>query len=553
MAEQNADIKVVFGTDEFNFPFGIAVGIQKDFNRSDDGTVLNEKHVINLKGVYANPAGANNPLDSYKTLIQNVHERAAITYRSLKSDDRQRSLQADKLKLMVKGSDAFNDKYFGAILTSVGFGEAPEDTGGFQYQEVSLTFECYASDDDITQTFSLKSMSETFEIKREDDKIFYGTDKKFEGVGDKPYYTFTISHTISAQGYSKVTAGTKSEAFNEAYKYVLSRKKESFYNVSDLYDKDINDQTLLGGVKIENNGAFKISGGDAANSETPYDLSNYEEWNVTNTESIDVAGGSYSLTRTYYYSPTSYTLEITGSYEKSEDGDDSVKVDGTVTGLQTSSVYEIFHDKFEHAQTGFRDIAGSGNVPTQPFGKGTPIYKFAEKTFTDNAYSPFYNSLYVLDDRPVSTSVSQNVVAGTIQFSSTYKPIPAAVLDLKKQIPNCISLTINSQEENPYNPEIPDTKYQMKHVIPVMILGRDAGPIIQDMSTIKESYKSVTLEATVDILERHPDSKCTASGIKLVVDKYAPNRPNVKLIEISDTFDWATGKLNISAKWIYTR
>lgn len=86
-----------------------------------------------------------------------------------------------------------------------------------------------------------------------------------------------------------------------------------------------------------------------------------------------------------------------------------------------------------------------------------------------------------------------------------------------------------------------------------MILGRDAGPIIQDMSTIKESYKSVTLEATVDILERHPDSKCTASGIKLVVDKYAPNRPNVKLIEISDTFDWATGKLNISAKWIYTR
>ena len=296
---------------------------------------------------------------------------------------------------------------------------------------------------------------------------------------------------------------------------------------------------------------FKIEGGGS--TQTSYDLTDYEEWNVTNTESIDVAGGSYSSTRTYYYSPAPFTMEINGVYEKSEEGIDNLKIDGTIAGLMTPSVYEIYHDKFDNAKIGMNQVVGTGNSPTQPFGKGTAIYKFAEKLFTDNAYTVFYNGIYSLDDRPISTSVTENKIAGTIQFSASYKPIPATLLALKKEIPNCISLTVNIQEDNPYHSEISDPLYQMKQVIPIMILGRAAGPVVQDMSTTKESYKTVSLEATVDFPERTPDSKCAASGVKLVIDKYAPSRPNAYLTEISDTFDWTNGKLSVNAKWIYTR
>jgi hypothetical protein len=552
MADPKADIILVFGTDEIEFPFGVSVGIQKDFQRMDDGTVISEKHTINIRGAYAVAAGASDPLEKYKLLMQGVQERIATKYRSNHATGRKKSLQTDILKLNVSGTDAFNDQYKGATLISASFAEPSDDTGGFQYQEASLSFECYSTGNDIS-LYTLKSASESFEIKREDDGFFFGNDasKQFIGAGDKPYFSFTITHTLSAQGNIKIRDGADSEAFNEAYKYVNQRRKDTLYHKNDIYDKDLLGQNLLNGVKITNNGMFKIEGGDA--TQTSYDLTNYKEWNVTNTESVDVAGGSYSSTRTYYYSPASYTMEINGTYEKSEEGADSLKVDGTITGLMSPDVYKIFHDKFDNARSGMMQIVGTGNVPNQPFGKGTPIYKFAETLFADNAYTPFYSGIYSLDDRPISTSVTENKVAGTIQFSASYKPIPATLLALKKEIPNCISLTINIQDDNPYYSGIPDPSYQMKHVVPVMILGRAAGPIIQDMSTTKESYKTVSLEATVDFAERNPGSQCAASGIKLVLGHYTPSRPATYLMEISDTFDWTNGKLAVNAKWIYTR
>lgn len=553
MAEPKADVILVFGTDEIEFPFGVSVGIQKDFQRMDDGTIISEKHTITIRGAYSLPAGATDPLTSYKQLMQGVQERIATIYRSNKGE-RETSLQMDILKLNVSGADAFNDQYKGATLISAAFAEPSDDTGGFQYQEASLTFECYSFESDMSP-YSLKSASESFEIKREDDGFFFGDDasKQFKGDGsDKPYFSFTITHTISAQGNPKIKGGTKSEAFNEAYKYVILRRKATLYKANDVYDKDMYGKSLLNNVKITNSDSFKIEGGDAA-TQTPYDLKNYQEWNITNTESVDVAGGSYSSTRTYYYSPASFTMDINGTYEKSEDGVDNLKVDGTITGLMSSDVYKIFHDKFDNARSGMMQVVGTGNIPTQPFGKGTPIYKFAEKLFTDNAYTPFYSGIYSLDDRPISTSVTENKVAGTIQFSASYKPIPGTLLELKKKIPNCISLSINIQDDNPYHSGIPDPSYQMKQVVPVMILGRAAGPIVQDMSTTKESYKTVSLEATVDFAERNPGSQCAASGIKLVLDNYTPSRPSTYLMEISDTFDWTNGKLTVNAKWIYTR
>ena len=133
----------MFGSDEIEFPFGVSVGIQKDFQRMDDGTVISEKHTINIRGSYAASATATDPLQKYKLLMQGVQERVATKYRSNTAGSRKYSLQTDELRLEVSGADAFNEQYKGATLTSVSFAEPSDDTGGFQYQEASLSFECF--------------------------------------------------------------------------------------------------------------------------------------------------------------------------------------------------------------------------------------------------------------------------------------------------------------------------------------------------------------------------------------------------------------------------
>ena len=173
----------------------------------------------------------------------------------------------------------------------------------------------------------------------------------------------------------------------------------------------------------------------------------------------------------------------------------------------------------------------------------------------------------VLDIRPLATSITENKVGGTIQFSATYKPIPKTIRDIKLKIPNCIAVSLNIQDENKYRKlaDVPvgqHTKYtvdafasgvQTAHIVPVMVLGRNLGPILQNMGTTKPAERKVTLEATVDVAERYPESLCIVSGIAVALDYYPPNTANSYLTELQDTWDWANGKITVNVGWMYTR
>jgi hypothetical protein len=193
-------------------------------------------------------------------------------------------------------------------------------------------------------------------------------------------------------------------------------------------------------------------------------------------------------------------------------------------------------------------MKGTGN----PFGKGSPLYKFADKIFGDNKYSTFYSANMILDDRPISSSVGENKVKGTIQFSVGYKPLPTEVLGYKKQIPECIAINITVTEDNkPFT--VNGVTIQQQTVVPVMILGRKKGPILQDMKTTKESTKTVQIEATVDIAQRYKDNtSVVASGLAVALS-HAPTEGNSFLTTLNHNWDWAVGKLTFNAGWIYTK
>jgi hypothetical protein len=521
------------GTTSIPFDYGAAVSIQKEFIKSEDGTVLSEKHTVTIKGAIVATDGADG-LARYTQLVTTGVD--VVSQRGGAGSAAQ--LVAGTLIMTAGGADVFAGTYTSAFLTSASLSEPSDDTAGIQYQEVSLTFECSV----LTGiTYNLKAASEQFEIKRDEDQLFYGNNAgAFTGADDKPFYGFTITHTLSATGQAKIggAEGSNSEAFNEASKYIADKKRSTLLNA--IISTDVQNGTLLNTFTPTKFQAGAVAG------EYDFDAT-YLEYNTTSVETKDLAGGSCTLTRTYFYSNAPFLVDITGSYEKSEDSIDMIKVDGTVTGLSTKLYNDKEHDKYTNAKDGF-DVMKGGS----PFGVGTPIYLFAEKIFTDNKYSTFYDMDMVLDPRPISSSVGENKVKGTIQFSVGYKPIPSTVQGEKSAIPHCIALSINVSEENkPFS--IGGKTIQQQTVVPVMILGREKGPILQDMKTTKESSKTVQLDATVDIYERKKSNDpLILAGVNLALT-YAPTESNSFLNALTYNWDWTAGKLTVNAGWIYTK
>jgi len=729
--------------------YGFANSMQKEFNRADDGTILSEKHTFNIRGAMVpEPMGTNKIIpsgafDRYTSLVGTTSQY----YLTQDSNDfivgRLGDLRSGPLKLVRLVPDDANPGHFipsgipvleykYAQLNNVGINEAPEDTAGIHFQEITMSFEAItppSNDPNLENMFRLKAAAEQFEIKKEEDKLSYFVFNRSNGTMTNdysmPYYSYTITHTISAQGipifYNNTVANEnaiqnnsptydydpssglynyanmikpssksapsasdgiskypKFEAFYEAYNYVQRKKKDSLLGgiiYTDIHGRSylgsnafmptawavVADDTLIpstaAGVSngvVQTNGpnglplhvdqsayetyldnkyglAARASGirpipnSGTMISQNLWDSGVYGEYNVVRTSTVDMVAGSYSLTTTYFYSRSPANIEINGSYEKGEDGNDVIKIEGTINGLDSRGVKSDISNKYVNARDMFSQLCYSGiqttpatthfnptdfttiqdlntsGVPSYsqglivdssgwplndpqgapsgispygnagitfaPWGIGTNIFTFANKIFEDNTYTPFYNSNMVLDIRPAATTITENKIAGTIQFSATYKPIPKSLRDIKLKIPNCIAATLNIQDDNRYRKtsaaQIPNHKkytvdalasgVQSQHIVPVMVLGRKTGPILQNMSTTKQSERKVQLEATVDVVERYPDSLCVVSGIAVVLDHYPPNTANFYLNELQETWDWANGKLTINAGWIYTR
>jgi hypothetical protein len=707
--------------------YGFANGMQKEYNRAEDGTVLSEKHTFSIKGAIVSEG--DTAYQRYKYLVTELNQQFINIDQEASLVDRLLGLRGGPLKLgeitLVEGQ--FKNytidplqvslQYKYAQLININIAEAPEDTAGTHFQEITMSFESIIgpeSDDDLfkVNAYRIKAAAENFEIRKEEDKISYFVfdTEKPNGSGkiladkNNPYYSYTITHTLSAQGlpyfYDKTaslqtrytseqiatptseanTARASSEAFYEAYKYVNAKKKDTL--IGAVINTDAFGRSYLGGnsflpvgwtigdVSTGDNTSFTrsvealikkpyaASAGASAGtinevdqvsgimSKLLYQSGVYKEYNVVRTSSADMMAGSYSLTTTYFYSRSPANLEINGSYEKSEDGNDSIRVNGTITGLDSNGVTSDKSNKYKNARlvleqickhglmsdssneitshepiftfedreidVAFNDIIpvnktkidqqtlkepmdandtkagietykfqlGTGNASSSkpagingtgvstkvlsPWGVGTNIYRFANEIFEENKYSSFYEDNMVMDVRPVSTSITENKIAGNIQFDATYKAIPFELRKLKLSIPDCLAVTVSIQDDNKFRKfgdkgDISLSGIRIAHIVPVMVLGRTKGPILQSMVTTKQSERKVQLEATVDISQRYPSNEVCIEKAMSAILKYAPSgTPGSQmykksyLTELTNSWDWANGKLTINAGWTYT-
>ena len=209
----------------------------------------------------------------------------------------------------------------------------------------------------------------------------------------------------------------------------------------------------------------------------PPDLNYYNHFRTFNK---DIHGGSITLDESWVLSSTSALEEFEVNLEDSIDSYlKTVTVNGTIQGLSVMDYSDIV--------TGTPKISGafeywktiSGNI----FSRASTIYSGSSVTSD--------NGLLSLNNQPISTSFGYNTLAGTVVYNYTFNDRPYNC------IPSAKSEIINIVENSPN--DVFST---------LTILGRQQGPLYQDINTIGPRTREISIEAILP-----PDTGCVVGGL----------------------------------------
>lgn len=212
------------------------------------------------------------------------------------------------------------------------------------------------------------------------------------------------------------------------------------------------------------------------NSTQGLGLSGMSAFNHVKQENVDESSGSYAVTETWILAKGSvredFNITISTTIESPYT---NVRIEGEIIGLET------------------RDV--NGNITTSKFAAADAKYTtLLAGTMLTRAQT--YSGV-VLNTTVLSNSVGKNPVSGRINYTFEYDTRPS----------NCISGAISER--------ITISDSNAADVIAIIpVIGRAAGPVLQNMSTITETRRTVNVEVLVA-----PQSYCytTAGGVAQVM------------------------------------
>lgn len=515
-------VTLAWAGENLTFEYGLSIGIQKSFNRNEDGSLLNEQHTINIRGqLVANGATAD---ARYLNLVQQV---ASNAQKIAIGGGRTPSIQMGSLVINSSTAGELLN-YDNVSLQSINISEPSDDTAGIQLQEIALTFETFNTPSDPVSAYKLRSYSENIDYKKEDNAFSYLSNNI--DSEETPYYAFTVTHTVSAQGYVN-NGASKGEAFEQAYNYVTSRLKDDVGVIST----DAFGRAFLGSSALDmKNFEIASNASDVVSS----DIDNYQSYNKMRISSSDVSAGSYSVTTTYLLSREETTIELSASYNRDESGESSISVDGTIQGLSKSSVKSVTHDKFAQAKTTFTAIAGN-------LKSGSKIYSYASEAY--NRYQIDKTGVS-LRDVPLNYTLGENKNNGTITFSVSYRVYPGQLVSLLNSITGSIVATASIVDDNRAG-----ASSDVRTVVIIPIISRLAGPIIQDMGTTKERTRTVSIDVTLEQRYRTYNNDLVRTQSLSQLELYKPSSyDEIYIQNFAENWDWTSGKYNVTITWIYT-
>lgn len=516
-------ITVQWATETFQFQYGVAIGIQKDFNRSDDGSILSERHNISIKGnLIASGVDAES---RYANLILKTQDAVSKVNGG---STREATIQDGRL--VVSGSSNLLE-YDSARLMGISVGDPAEDTAGIHTQEISLTFETFHTPSDPASVYKLRSASESIEYRKEDNGMTIPNNDIH--LDTEPHYSYSLVHTVSAQGYYDNLGISKSEAFEQAYKYVNQRKQDS---IDFLVSTDVFNRPFLGASNVDAK-KYKISGNTSHLAESS-EIDLYSQYNVNRVSSTDIPSGSYSITTTFTLSNGDTSIDLTGEYSRQENGDVAISVQGTLQGLSTKSVTSTSHNKFEKARLAYLDMSGD-------LKSSSKIYKYAEKV-----YDLFQSDKIgiALRDMPISVSVGENKINGTVTFNVSYKVYAAEFVALLSNITGAITATSTISDTNRSG-----AGQDVSVIAEIPIPGRGSlGPIIQDMSTTTSRKRSCSIEVTLEPRYRTAINELVRTQVITEMDQYKPVQTSRWVQTFTENWVWTEGKYSANLEWTYS-
>jgi len=392
----------------------------------------------------------------------------------------------------------FND----ATLTSISFGEQDDDTAGTQVGDYTFEFTAHKRSSTKTgSSYSLASAEESWDISENTERYYASND-----FTNLPSKTYTITHTVNATGYNKVTNTTFNDSgWAQAKDWVLSRlvTTPATTITQDVAGKD--RFTDFQGIYMgESSGDF-------------IDLSTDSAYNHSRVAQSDLPGGSYSITETWYISKLAVTHDFDMSLDTGEDGVTNVTVNGTIQGLNTSSFATRSEDKITQAESVL------DNCLTQAYGLANTFYT---STIISTPACPL-----ALNTSEMSKSVSKNRSSGVITYSLSYNDMG--------------STSVNTITENLQVTD--DNEDQSNSVVAIIqIIGKVDGPIFQDMGTTTERKRSASLDWTMKICNR--GSKPSVEAL-LAVNAYKPT--GAYQLSKSESWTPSTGGYTLQVEWAY--
>ncbi len=494
------------------------VNIEKTINRTGAGTPVGYIYNITVAGYVISEGTVTTPGSRQSNLQSKILAKLKLG-------------AVDQLQVTPYGGLANKLKFPGAEITSISIPEPEDSSMWVQDAQYTINFQAYY---EITEKgdfdYNISSYEDSWDVAEQEG---VSTVHNIGSVsGADVYRTYTVTHTMSAQGANrytdtKDTLATNGEAWVQAELFVKS--------IAGSANAESGTPLVFGNEVTAWD--VKIPGSSAASATSVADLgipAGYEKYNHVRQATVDRAGGTYSISDTWIYakpevagaSKYAATHEMEVSLDEDvTTGDVNITVAGTLTGLSTEEPKTDTDKKDTTKYSGALSTFNYLKTNNVFFNSANALYK------TTDAYNAGASDGGTLKEAPLTSSVGRNEIAGVITYSFDYND---RILPIT---PNALSETISQTDENEDG--------NAPVIAEIAVIGRTLGPVIQNMGTTTSKKRSLSVELVMK--KTHRDEKPTFD-----YEAYVPTATVGPILEpITETWDASAGTYSLSVSWIY--
>ena len=501
---EKGTITISGGTDPFP-AYSISAGERVE---AGDGTILDTSYTVSVTGQVVLTGAIT---------TDGLRQQALMTKQKVLLD----SIDTDFPHgiLTITGYNGTNIAFSDATLTTVTTPEVDDATGGMFFGDYSFEFIARRTGK-IGSALYLGDVSEAWDVQENGEKYLENTNL----ITDDPGKTYTITHSLSATGAQKRNGKTfDKSAWQQAKAWCLSRSVDSPVGA---ISKDAADKT----ARFTD---FYPTGMGETSTEVMDLVTNFSYYNKSRIATVDVHGGSYTLTELWYVSKQSATHDVEISYDVDVEGLVTVGISGTIQGLDSENFGETTDNKLTNAESVL------GTCLDQSWALADSAYDTLKATGNSGegepASEPCPGVVTTLSKKEQSRSISKNKITGSITYSVSYNDKKESD-EAKAAGATEESISISDNNEDHSN----------NIVAIIAIIGKADGPILQNMGTTNERKRSVSVEWTMDKCNRTTKPTVSATA---AASNYKPTGAYQQ--SKSESWTPATGKYSLSIEWVY--